>query len=146
MTTIIVLSLVWFLFASLDGFVQAYYYDLYPITKQHRNLHPFFNLVRAIPAGLMCYEVLMISPEEGWTFVWVPAALYGLALIMTFSFFHNGFYYVTRNKLQPSLYPKGFKDKSTSSTALMDLGFKLRTSLMIIGIFFIIGVILQIVE
>jgi len=146
MTTIIIFTAMWCLFASLDGFIQAYYYDLYPITKQHRNLHPFFTIVRAIVAAPMCYEVLMISPEQGWSFVWIPAAMFGLGLIMTFSFLHNGFYYMTRNKLQPSLYPKGFMDKSTSSTALMDLSFKLRTSLLIIGLAFIYGVILQIVE
>lgn len=146
MTTIIIESIVWFLFASLDGFIQAYYYDLYPSVKHHRNMHPFFTIVRAIVAGHMVYNVLMISPVDTWYPNWIPSALYGLALIMTFSFFHNGFYYLTRNKLQPSLYPKGFMDKSTTSTALIDLGFKLRTSYLIVGIFFIIGVILQIVE
>lgn len=142
MATIIILSVVWFLFASLDGFVQAHYYDLFPSTnKGHRNLHPYYTIVRMIVAGLMCYEVYMLG-GEGY-YIWANAAIFGVALIMTFSFWHNGFYYLTRRKLSNSLYPNGFADTSNSSTAMIELNFKWRTSFFILGMCFIIGVILQ---
>lgn len=137
MILIIILSVLWIVFASIDGFVQAHYYDLFPSEKKHRNLHPYFVIQRLIVLGLMAYEVYFNFP------IW-ETIIFTFALIFIFSFFHNGFYYLTRNKLNPEIYKKKFFDDSDTSKAVFELGFGYRTAMAVIGILFITGIILSI--
>lgn len=62
-----------------------------------------------------------------------------VSMIFIFPFIHDGIYYVTRNKLNPAIYKKGFWDDSTSSTALLELKLPYRTTLFVVG--FIITII-----
>lgn len=137
MILIIILSVLWIVFASIDGFVQAHYYDLFPSEKKHRNLHPYFVIQRLIVLGLMAYEMQFNFS------VW-ETIIFTFALIFIFSFFHNGFYYLTRNKLNPAIYKKKFFDDSDTSKAVFELGFGYRTAMAVIGSLFITGIILSI--
>ena len=57
-----------------------------------------------------------------------------VAFLPMFYFVHNGVYYETRNRIDGA-YPKGFFDKSTSSSAnLPTFGFILRLALFLLGI------------
>lgn len=125
------------MFASIDGFVQAHYYDLYPSEKKHHNLHPYFVIQRLIVLGLMTYEVYVNFP------IW-ETIIFTFALIFVFSFFHNGFYYLTRNKLNPEIYKKKFFDDSDTSKAIFELGVGYRTAMALMAILFITGIILSI--
>lgn len=57
-----------------------------------------------------------------------------LGLIFIFSFIHDGIYYVVRHKLNNKIYLKGFFDESTTSTAILEFNFILRSILFIVGI------------
>lgn len=137
MILIIVLSVLWVVFASIDGFVQAHYFDLYPSEKKHGNLHPYFVFQRLIVLGLMSYEAYMNFPF--WETI-----IFTFAFILIFSFFHNGFYYLTRNKLNPEIYKKKFFDDSDTSKAVFELGAGYRTAMAIMAILFLTGIILSI--
>jgi len=67
--------------------------------------------------------------------------VFAISLALLFSFFHNGVYFMTRNKLDSKIYPKGFWDDSTSSTAKLDLNVKSRIILAVIGCIGIIAAI-----
>lgn len=58
-----------------------------------------------------------------------------ISMGMVFSFFHNGGYYLTRNKIDKNTYPLGWKDQSTTSTAKLTkfMTFRNRSILMVIG-------------
>lgn len=63
---------------------------------------------------------------------------YGFCLLFTFSFWHNGYYYLERNELadlvdDPWPYPKGFKhDKG--KTATIEFSFKARSIFFGVGL------------
>jgi hypothetical protein len=51
-----------------------------------------------------------------------------------FPFFHNGFFYKTRNEIDNTKYPLGFRDMSTTSIAKVNFTFGLRSLMMGIGL------------
>lgn len=138
---IIILAITWIIYSSVEGFTQAFYYDLFPSEKKHINLHPYFMIQRFIVSTLMSYLVYEVGDL-------VNSIIFSLALALMFSFFHNGFYYLTRKKLSKTItmYPKGFWDHSETSTAIIELGTKFRIGMFVMGIVFLIGVIMDINE
>ena len=138
MSTIIVLTLLWIIFSCFDGFIQAHYYDLTPSEKGHKNLHPFFMVIRSLFLGIIFYEVMIVS-------IWELAGIFTFSLSLIFSFFHNGCYYLTRNKLNPEVYKKGFWDSSTTSEAILEIGTGFRTIMAIVGLIFIYVLCLELI-
>lgn len=61
-----------------------------------------------------------------------------LFFILAFSFFHNGWYFYTRNKLNDKIYPNKFIDSSTTSSAIFEFNFEERVLFFIFGIIFLI--------
>lgn len=113
--------------ALLTGYSQAHYYDMYPSSRNHPNIHWAFLADRSLMLLLIeqASEFVLNTPEA-ITFV------IGLAFI--YSFFHNGMYYSTRHKLNPRIYPAGFFSDSEGSTAVMEFSYNFRTSMLMIGI------------
>jgi hypothetical protein len=62
-----------------------------------------------------------------------------LAIVMCFSFFHNGSYYLTRNHLTEEDYPDGWWSQSDKTSAIFSVKPLPRTIIAICGI--IVGVL-----
>jgi hypothetical protein len=72
---------------------------------------------------------------------WINISL-TIALLLSFSYFHNGAYYCVRNILNPELYKEKYKAESTTSSATIELSYKQRFTLFIVGISILIGSII----
>ncbi len=55
-------------------------------------------------------------------------------MALMFPFFHDGAYYLYRNKIDESVYKKGWWDNTTSSSAKISITPVLRTVFMVVGI------------
>jgi hypothetical protein len=89
------------------------------------DVHIFFTVFRVFvfaPGSILIYL------QSGL----LPSALYSVAVLLMFSFFHNGFYYLGRKKLDGAY--NGFTDTSRNTTAKNSFNFKKRTVLLIISI------------
>lgn len=110
------------LFSLLSGYLEAYFWDRHPKVNQ-RWSHIALTVLRAIVAIPVLYY-------EGWLNV--------LGLMCMFPLLHDGAYYQTRNYINPNVYPKGWKDESTTTGALISLSFPVRCSFAAAGLLFII--------
>jgi len=128
---IIIAYLVWAVYASIDGYLQAYYYALYPSEKKHRNLHPIYVVQRGIMLAAISFGIYWAADGLEWLIL-------AFNCVFAFSFFHNGFYYVTRNDLNKADYPKRFWDHSGTSTAITEIPPGWRTAMVLIATFFTI--------
>ena len=86
--------------------------------KEHRN----WTIQRSILGFII---TVVLFQYYGWYALTVP-----FILMSSFPFIHDGFYYMHRNDLNPTVYPKRFTDVSTTSTALFTFGIKTRTAFL----------------
>lgn len=113
---IAIVYLLWILFAVYEGKREAYYFSFKMkasvVQKKGFKLdeHAMFTIQRLFVAAITC-----IACFESW----LNCVIILFALMSCFPFFHDGMYYVTRQKLD-SLYKKGWFDQSTTSTAISD--------------------------
>jgi hypothetical protein len=128
------LTFIWFLYSYLEGFRESYYWWFKSVSGKEEgfNIHTHFLIQRGVLFIMICYIL---------DFDLLKITIFPL----TFSFIHNGSYYLNRSRIAKSNnevdpYPKGFFDQSFSSTALTTRLFTPvnRTILFIIGIFFYI--------
>ena len=103
-------------YSAFEGWREAIYwyvkigsrfYDWFPKVEEHI----IFATQRAIV--LLMGGLLLFFTGMSWWLTLI--SVIGCAL--TFSFIHNGFMYLTRNNLDPTIYHKRFWDQSTSSVA-----------------------------
>lgn len=128
LASLIILSVLWIISATIEGFIQGHYYDSVPIeTKKHINMHPFFVAMRTILLGLIVYEFYIISDL-------ISAFIFAVCQASIFSFFHNGTYYATRHWLNCANYKEGFWDSSETSKAVVEFGLSIRIFLLIFGL------------
>jgi len=129
MTTLIIISLylIWIAFSILTANFESKYWALRNKTSnvfKFSNEHDILTLIRvclAIPISLIFF----------YYFSWYAVAG-SISLVTMFPYFHDGFYYYFRNKIDGS-YPKGFKDTSNTSTAKTNtLDYRTRTLLLLI--------------
>lgn len=110
------------MYASFEGAREAFYYHALNGVKSI-NIHWIYVVQRALFAGVLFavtnYFILLF-------------------FICSFSFFHDGFYYYTRNKLNKNIYTKRFTDESTTSTAIFELNFPIRVVLLLFAVAFLI--------
>lgn len=131
----LVLFCVWIGFSILEGLRDGNFYhaNLTSINSVKHNLHWIFVCTRTIVFGLIgwiCLEHFSIF----------SSIIFIVSLALIFSFVHNGIYYVTRNRLNKNMYPKGFLANSNSSTAKIELNSITRTVMAVIGL---IGVVIS---
>jgi hypothetical protein len=125
MTTI---TLVLFLVYSLiEGVREAYYYHYKwkVVTYNVHDEHAMFTAQRAIAVVSIS---MMGYPIMGW---WCLIVIASMALC--FPFVHDGAYYDTRNKLDESVYRKGFFADSKTTTAKVSLKPAARISMFVTG-------------
>lgn len=127
--TLIAINLLWILYSLTEGAREGFYW--YYENKSKRicdfNVNPMFHLQRVLvlilTGGFMVHTL-------GWY-----SLLTLISMILMFSFFHNGCYYYTRNKLDKNKYEKGWNDESKSIPALSILmTYNSRVVAMCIGI------------
>jgi hypothetical protein len=127
---------------------EAYYYDILSlINKKHKNLHTYYFIDRSVILALF---LLLIS----FSFNGLQKLNILLLIIYTFcswDFFHNGFYFIFRNKLNNKIYKDRFKaNESNTSTSILDQkgitkDYKSRLTYFIIGLWFLtLSITLQI--
>lgn len=130
LATLILTNLIWILYSLTEGVREGFYWHYENISKRvcSFDINPIFHLQRLLvlllTGGLLVHTL-------GWF-----SLLSLLCMIMMFSFFHNGTYYYTRNKLHEGTYPKGWSDESKSfppfHTSLYT--YKKRTISLILGL------------
>lgn len=130
LTTLLITNLLWIIYSITEGVREGFYWNYENKSKRvcDFNINPVFNLQRIIVLTLM------------GGFLVHTLGLFSLlslvCMILMFSFFHNGTYYYTRNKLQSGVYPKGWFDESKSfppfHTSLYT--YKKRTISLILGL------------
>jgi len=124
--------LFWIIYSSLFGYCDAYYWYGASVSKysvkdfKFKDLHPHYFWMRSIVGSVFAYSIC-----DGTFFNWFLTILcFGLM----FPFFHNGFFYKTRNEIDDTKYPLGFRDMSTTSIAKVNFTFGLRSLMMGIGL------------
>lgn len=135
MIAMIITNLVWVAYSILEGLREGFYWHFKGGSRPSLSskdckfeIHPVFALQRGIVlliiGGLLYYTIGLYSIVSV------------LSMMLIFSFFHNGTYYSTRNKLDSMIYPLKWKDQSTTSTAKMTkiMTYKNRTLFMILGV------------
>ena len=124
--------IIWCIYSSLFGISDAWYWYSANIAKYStknfvfKDLHKQFFWTRTIVATV--FALLMCGSNY---ILWFPIMV---SLGLSFPFFHNGFYYVTRNKIDSNVYKKGFFDMSTTSIANINFTFFTRGFSFLIGL------------
>lgn len=127
MIEIIIYTLCFVLYSCLEGFREGLYFHY----KTGGNLIPVKlneHIEFAVQRGIVLF---IIGYSSNW--------IYAIGLALIFPFFHDGIYYLTRNKLNNTIYLKGFLDNpSNISTAVMDFNLITRSLMFIIGLVIIV--------
>ena len=127
--TLIIMNLIWIGYSLTEGIREGFYWHYENISRKvcDFDINPVFNLQRAL--------VLLISGGFMVQILGWYSLFSLLSMILMFSFFHNGTYYYTRNKLSGKTYEKGWKDESRTFPPFTPLmTYNKRTIAMSIGI------------
>lgn len=122
------------LFCCFEGITDAYYFYI-KIEKANYerdlNEHKIFFEKRLIVGSI----VSLVLAKTYWQIIaWL------IVCDSMFPFFHEGFYYTWRNILNIKVYPRTFRDSTTTSVSKMNFNFKQRLILFIFAVivFFLI--------
>lgn len=123
---ILLLSISYFL---LEGKREAMYYHFKnQITGTDLKEHTLFTLQRSLfLISLLIVFLSQLTPI-------INSLLFIFSLSLIFPYFHDGMYYLTRNKLNTFIYKKRWKDNSTTSTAKFEIKYQLRLFMFLIGL------------
>lgn len=128
--TLILSNLVWILYSLLEGVREGFYWHYENSSKRvcEFNINPVFNTQRILT---LCLIGIFLVQNLGFYSI-----LSIICMIFMFSYFHNGVYYYTRNKLSEGLYSKGWKDESRTFPSYFTflLKYNKRTAAFIIGL------------
>ena len=128
-----IINLIWIAYSLLEGFREGFYFYFKTNSSIENNyvIHPAFTIQRGLT--LLIIGGFLFFIINWWSILIVTT------LAMTFTYFHDGAYYLTRHKLNNNDYPKGWKDESTTSTAKINMNYKVRTILMVVGLLTEVG-------
>lgn len=140
---IIIYFILWNVIAGLEGFVRAHYEDyVYFSNRNHPNLHPWYFFIR----GLILFPMFCDVSYFGW----INAGIFVIACASAYSLWYDGILYTWRNNLAPEIYKKRFfedKEKGEDkNSSLINMSFRLRLAFFMVAVFFIIGIILDIIH
>jgi hypothetical protein len=115
-----------------------YYYRMTSYDVLNKNHHPLFTFERScFWAIVLIVDCGMIMDLGIYCFL-ITAPSFLLSLMCSFPIMHDGAYFNKRNELQKNLYTNGFKAKSDTSDAKIELTYSKRLLLSLIGIIFLI--------
>ena len=113
---LIIVPLLWIVYSAIEGIKEGYLYN-YRNTgdpSYGTNLHPLFTAQRTTVAAIALILFVVISK---WYFSPIPM----VAFMLVFPLVHDGFYYMTRHKIDKNVYPMGFLTDKSTSTAKISL-------------------------
>ena len=128
--TLLITNLIWIFYSLTEGVREGFYWNYENKSKRvcEFDINKVYTLQRSfvltLVGGFLVHAL-------GWF------SLISLAcMVVMFSFFHNGTYYYTRNKLQPGLYSKGWSDESRTFPPFWTglCKYNTRTIAMIVGL------------
>lgn len=130
----IILLLVWIATCLVEGVRDAHFFHnrMYSTNPDKQNMHWLFTMERFIIWSLITYIYSLHNSLFG-------TGIFSFSLILMFSFFHNGFYYVIRHKLDDNVYPKGWFDSSTTSESFLEFNLISRIFMAVTGMFGIVA-------
>ncbi len=122
------------LIAGLSGYKEGILYGLKGADSLPWNEHNIFMAERMCIAGVMFHCWL------GGSIQWYYMITITVAWVLAFPFWHDGFYYKARRKIDS---PPGYKftGDSTSSTAKIEIKWWLRLTLKLISIGIMIAIL-----
>lgn len=127
---LIITNIIWILYSLVEGLREGFYWHFKSNSKREFKfeIHPIFAFQRSLV--LLTIALILAHTIGFYSLICVAA------LMLVFSFFHNGSYYYTRNKLDNNVYQLRWKDQSTTSTAKMTkiMTYRNRTLFMLIGL------------
>lgn len=121
-----IVFVLWMFYCLYEGIREAYYYhatSLTGINKSH-NLHLLYTIQRTIVL-ILCFFATGAKFSS-------MVELFALAYM--FPYMHDGSYYSKRNDLNVLIYPRRWKDDSTTSTAKFEIKYKGRMLMFICGL------------
>lgn len=131
--------------AYIEGYREALYYHYKTRSIDYdldRGEHNVFTAQRVISLTTMFAFVFHFLTN-------VECLLFLVGIVMMFMFIHDNAYYQQRHKLDPSVYPNGFNNQTTSSTSKMDNWYAtmpiIRDALFVIGISIVLSIALNII-
>lgn len=111
---LLLLYILWICFSALEGQREAMYWRILGMTSVTPSIeHKLWTCTRMTIVAMIA---LGATTQNNNIF---SLMIYILCLVLSFPFIHDGFYYLARHKLDNSIYPKGFWDQSTTSTAFL---------------------------
>lgn len=136
MITLIGVMVSWAVYAQYEGIREAYYWDAknrLPFRKLPIDEHFLWTCQRSAVFILAIYTVTLKINDLSLFYLVI---LSGVSLMLTFPFIHDGFMYKWRSILNNRVYPKGFWDQSTTSTAKLTKYFTpvVRTICFVVGL------------
>lgn len=129
LSILILINLVWTFYSVTEGSREGFYWHYENLSKRvcDFDVNKIYNIQRFVVWNL--FMILLYFILGG------VSLFISLCLFLQFSYFHNGTYYYTRNKLGGRVYDKGWKDESKTFPPFTPLmKYSKRTSALIIGI------------
>ena len=128
--TLLLTNLIWIAYSMIDGFREGFYWHYRNNSRRtcEFEINRIFSLQRSL-------VILLIAGFLVYTLGWF-SLISTISMIMLFSYFHNGTYYLTRNKLDDKMYPMRWKDESRTLPVFYSglMKYNKRTVLMVLGL------------
>ena len=128
--TLLLANLIWIAYSMIDGFREGFYWHYRNNSRRtcEFEINRIFSLQRSL-------VILLIAGFLVYTLGWF-SLISTISMIMLFSYFHNGTYYLTRNKLDDKMYPMRWKDESRTLPVFYSglMKYNKRTVLMVLGL------------
>lgn len=128
--TLLLVNLIWIAYSMIDGFREGFYWHYRNNSRRtcEFEINRIFSLQRSLVILLISGFLVHIL---GWY-----SLISTISMIMLFSYFHNGTYYLTRNKLDDKMYPMRWKDESKTLPVFYSglMKYNKRTGLMVLGL------------
>lgn len=128
--TLLLANLIWITYSMMDGFREGFYWHYRNNSRRtcEFEINRIFSLQRSL-------VILLIAGFLVHTLGWY-SLISTVSMVMLFSYFHNGTYYLTRNKLDDKMYPMKWKDESKTLPVFYSglMRYNKRTVLMVLGL------------
>ncbi len=118
----------WIVYCLFEGKRDGeFYHNRITSTNPSKdNIHWLFSTERLFIGGLLfIYLNTFCSLLNNLAFI--------ISLGLIFSYFHNGMYYLERNRLLPGIYPKKWLSSSITSSSWIELNYNERFLLLLLG-------------